>query len=166
MLSQVVTLLLKLVGCNAQIAITHLAIGEDIQVAQAAGPVSLLLGGHEHTPIIAQEDDKLIFKTGQNANWLGIVDLHIDVAADTDALSPTPPPPKQDPSAAVSASTFEDPESAPVPAPAPAAAAASPASAARSAGPVLAKVLSIVPSLQLQANLSELHCRDLSPWAD
>jgi len=69
---------LKAYGCQLLIGLTHLTMSEDSKVASTCrGKISVILGGHEHTPIIQQTDETFIFKTGQNGNWLGIVDFSV-----------------------------------------------------------------------------------------
>jgi 2',3'-cyclic-nucleotide 2'-phosphodiesterase (5'-nucleotidase family) len=61
------------------IALCHLHIGalqsldEDVALARALPSIALVLGGHEHVPFAQMEGGALIFKTGQNAQWLGAV---------------------------------------------------------------------------------------------
>jgi 5'-nucleotidase/UDP-sugar diphosphatase len=59
------------------IALTHLSVSEDIELAKAFPQIHVILGGHEHTPITLVQGETLIHKSGQNAYYLGRVDLDI-----------------------------------------------------------------------------------------
>ena len=61
------------------IAQTHVSMKEDIQIANETKGISVIIGGHDHKPFAQTENDVLIFKCGQNAYWLGIVDLLIEI---------------------------------------------------------------------------------------
>jgi len=88
------------------IAITHLSVHEDRKLARTYGSQGLqaLLGGHDHDAYAFMEQNTLVFKAGQNAFWLGIVDLRIEVtltlkpSATPDAPNSTPSPSSFDPS--------------------------------------------------------------------
>ncbi len=41
--------------------------------------VQVILGGHDHEPVTLMERTTLICKAGQNANWLGVVDLDVEL---------------------------------------------------------------------------------------
>ncbi len=49
------------------------SLDEDVALARALPSIALVLGGHEHVPFAQMEGGTLIFKTGQNAQWLGAV---------------------------------------------------------------------------------------------
>lgn len=51
------------------LALTHLPMNEDVQLAKKQGKLSLILGGHDHDCMAVMEESTLIFKAGQNANW-------------------------------------------------------------------------------------------------
>jgi 5'-nucleotidase/UDP-sugar diphosphatase len=44
---------LKLAGCNKIIALTHLGYGVDIELAKATKGIDVIIGGHSHTPVLA-----------------------------------------------------------------------------------------------------------------
>jgi 2',3'-cyclic-nucleotide 2'-phosphodiesterase (5'-nucleotidase family) len=69
---------LRQAGADVIIALTHLTIDEDRQVARQVPGISLILGGHEHDPITWYEGDTLIHKSGYDAHYLGRIDLVID----------------------------------------------------------------------------------------
>lgn len=64
-------------GADVVIALTHLSLAEDRELAVAVPGISLLLGGHDHSPWALFERDTLIFKAGQNGYWVGIVTLTV-----------------------------------------------------------------------------------------
>jgi 5'-nucleotidase len=61
-------------GAHVVVAVTHQAIAEDKMLGAAAG-VDLILGGHEHDPLVAEEARTLITKAGSDARYLVQVDL-------------------------------------------------------------------------------------------
>lgn len=62
------------------IGVTHQSYHQDQDLAMETGlDVALLLGGHDHLPFAFMENNTLIFKTGQNALWLGVVDIRFEV---------------------------------------------------------------------------------------
>ena len=71
---------LTFVPSDAVIAITHLPNIHDRQLARThSSTIQLILGGHDHDAIASQENGVLIFKAGQNAEFLGVIDLEIEV---------------------------------------------------------------------------------------
>lgn len=60
------------------VALTHQSLEEDMKLARKCPQVNLILGGHDHHPVSAVENNVLILKAGQNAEYLGIVDVHVD----------------------------------------------------------------------------------------
>lgn len=70
---------LKEQGADIIVALTHLFIDEDRQLAHEVPEIDIILGGHDHDPIVWYEKETLIMKTGQNAYFLGKVVLSIDL---------------------------------------------------------------------------------------
>jgi 2',3'-cyclic-nucleotide 2'-phosphodiesterase (5'-nucleotidase family) len=69
---------LKARGAQLLVAITHQEMGEDRALAAAPGvELDVILGGHEHEPLIAEEGRTLITKGGSDARYLVQVDLWI-----------------------------------------------------------------------------------------
>jgi 2',3'-cyclic-nucleotide 2'-phosphodiesterase (5'-nucleotidase family) len=61
---------LKKLNTDINIAITHQTISEDTNmVKQFPRDIHVILGGHEHHANAFMEQNTLIFKAGQNANW-------------------------------------------------------------------------------------------------
>ena len=61
-------------GAHVVVAVTHMEMAEDKALASAAD-VDLILGGHEHEPLVAEEGKALITKAGSDARYLVQVDL-------------------------------------------------------------------------------------------
>jgi 5'-nucleotidase len=71
------TKLLKDVGCEMVVALTHVDLVTDKRIADVPG-VDLIIGGHEHTPYVLMHAETLIIKCGQNVDHLGIVDVFFE----------------------------------------------------------------------------------------
>ncbi|MDX6384627.1 MAG: 5-nucleotidase / UDP-sugar diphosphatase [Blastocatellia bacterium] len=63
-------------GAQVIIALTHLSMREDKQLARCSG-VDLILGGHEHTLLESMSGHAPIFKMTSDARELGRIDLNI-----------------------------------------------------------------------------------------
>lgn len=61
-------------GAQVVVAVTHQEIAEDRALAGAA-EVDVILGGHEHDPMVAEDGKTLITKAGSDARYLVQVDL-------------------------------------------------------------------------------------------
>ena len=68
---------LKSLGCTILVALTHQSLYFDIELARTCPELNLILGGHDHHAVTCMEGECLIVKTGQNAQYLGVVDLYI-----------------------------------------------------------------------------------------
>lgn len=66
-------------GAQVIIALTHLSMGEDKQLARCSG-VDLIIGGHEHTLLESMSGHAPIFKMTSDARELGRIDLNISKA--------------------------------------------------------------------------------------
>eukprot|EP00808_Paulinella_micropora_P009291 g47748.t1 len=73
---------LKEQGAHVIVGVTHLTLEQDIELARAVKGITLLVGGHDHTPVQQLEGTTLIFKSGQNAAFLGVIDLQIVFSPD------------------------------------------------------------------------------------
>jgi 5'-nucleotidase len=63
-------------GAQLIVAVTHQAMAEDRALAAAPGvEVDVVLGGHEHEPLVAEEGGTLITKAGSDARYLVQIDL-------------------------------------------------------------------------------------------
>ena len=65
-------------GADVIVALTHLTIAQDRELADAVDGIDVILGGHDHDPITFYEGDVLIHKSGSDAHYLGVIDLAID----------------------------------------------------------------------------------------
>src|SRR5215212_3921664 len=63
-------------GVKVVVALTHLSMREDKEVARCAG-VNLIVGGHEHTLLESHAGTAPIFKMTSDARELGRIDLNI-----------------------------------------------------------------------------------------
>ena len=61
-------------GARLVVAVTHEALADDRALAAAAG-LDVILGGHEHVPLVAEEGKTLITKAGSDGRYLVQVDL-------------------------------------------------------------------------------------------
>ena len=64
-------------GAQIVVAVTHLDMREDRALAERAD-VDVILGGHEHEPLVFEEGKTLITKAGSDARYLVQVDLWMD----------------------------------------------------------------------------------------
>lgn len=73
-------------GAQVIIAITHLAMREDKEVARCAA-IDVIIGGHEHDPLESLAGRTPIFKWGADARDLGRIDLNIKLpSGDLDSI--------------------------------------------------------------------------------
>jgi 5'-nucleotidase len=63
-------------GAQVIVALTHLSMNEDKQLARCSG-VDVIIGGHEHTLLESMAGRAPIFKMTSDARELGRIDLHI-----------------------------------------------------------------------------------------
>lgn len=68
-------------GANVVVALTHLTIAEDRELAFAVKGIDLVLGGHDHDPISVYEGSTLILKAGHDGHYLGVVELAVSTNA-------------------------------------------------------------------------------------
>ncbi len=61
-------------GAEIVIALTHLDIAQDRALARAGG-IDIILGGHDHDPIMFFESGTLILKAGTDARYLAVADV-------------------------------------------------------------------------------------------
>jgi 5'-nucleotidase/UDP-sugar diphosphatase len=66
---------LKEQGAEVIIALTHLNFDDDVTLSRSVPGIDLILGGHDHEPMSRLESGTLIHKSGQDARWLGIIEL-------------------------------------------------------------------------------------------
>src|SRR4030095_2236056 len=63
-------------GAQVIVALTHLSMNEDKQLARCSG-VDLIIGGHEHTLLESMAGHAPIFKMTSDGRQLGRIDLNI-----------------------------------------------------------------------------------------
>jgi len=66
-------------GAHFVVAVTHQDMAQDRALA-ASGDVDLILGGHEHDPLIAEEGKALITKAGSDGRYLVQVNIWLTAA--------------------------------------------------------------------------------------
>lgn len=65
---------------EATVALTHMRLAQDRELAtRHDSDLDFILGGHDHEPVSMMIGTTLIHKSGQNAEWLGRVDLVVDL---------------------------------------------------------------------------------------
>ncbi|GLR78954.1 5'-nucleotidase C-terminal domain-containing protein (plasmid) [Azospirillum oryzae] len=69
---------LRAKGAAVVVALTHLTIAEDRELAAKVKGIDLILGGHDHDPISFYEGSTLILKAGHDAQYLGVVKLAVE----------------------------------------------------------------------------------------
>ena len=69
---------LKAQGAEVIIALTHLLMAEDRQLAQEVPEIDVILGGHDHDPMTYYDDRTFVHKSGQNAYYLARIDLILE----------------------------------------------------------------------------------------
>src|ERR1043165_4746532 len=72
-------------GVKVVVALTHLSMREDKEVARCAG-VNLIVGGHEHTLLESHAGSAPIFKMTSDARELGRIDLNITPSGELDSI--------------------------------------------------------------------------------
>lgn len=70
---------LRAAGANTIVAVTHLSMREDKQLARcAAGQIDVIVGGHEHTLLESSSAGTPIFKMTADGREMGRIDLNIN----------------------------------------------------------------------------------------
>jgi 5'-nucleotidase len=72
-------------GVKVVVALSHLSMREDKEVARCAG-VNLIVGGHEHTLLESHAGNAPIFKMTSDARELGRIDLNISPTGELDSI--------------------------------------------------------------------------------
>ncbi len=65
-------------GAQVIIALTHLHMADDQALLRQIPEIDLVIGGHDHDPLTATVDGRLIAKAGSDARWLGVTRLALD----------------------------------------------------------------------------------------
>ena len=69
---------LKAEGAEVIVALTHLDLIDEWDLADNVRGIHLILGGHDHLPIAFRRSGTAILQAGHDAHYLGIVDLHLE----------------------------------------------------------------------------------------
>lgn len=69
---------LQAAGADIVVAMTHLSIDQDRDLAASVSGINMILGGHDHDPITFYEGGVLIHKSGHNAHFLAAIDLWVE----------------------------------------------------------------------------------------
>src|SRR5207247_5155447 len=70
---------IRAAGAQVIVALTHLPMSEDKQLARCSG-VDVIIGGHEHTLLESMSGHAPIFKMTADARELGRIDLNLNRA--------------------------------------------------------------------------------------
>jgi len=62
-------------GANFVVALTHLDLSMDRDIARKVKGLDIILGGHDHDPMMVYEGKTLILKAGYDAHYLAIADI-------------------------------------------------------------------------------------------
>jgi 5'-nucleotidase / UDP-sugar diphosphatase len=84
-----VTLLKSEYSCDVIIAMTHLSLFKDKDLAESVPGIDLIVGGHDHDPAMLVQQKTMIVKCGQNIDYIGLVDLRLLCSLTTDSDSST-----------------------------------------------------------------------------
>ncbi len=71
---------MRAAGAQAVVALTHLSLAQDKQLARCAEGIDVIIGGHEHTLLQSASAGTPIFKMTADAREMGRIDLNIDPA--------------------------------------------------------------------------------------
>jgi 5'-nucleotidase len=69
---------IRAAGAQAIVALTHLSMKEDKELARCAEGIDVIIGGHEHTLLQSSSGGTPIFKMTADARQMGRIDLNID----------------------------------------------------------------------------------------
>ncbi|CAG0894512.1 unnamed protein product [Darwinula stevensoni] len=65
-------------GCEFVIALTHMRLPNDIRLLELAPSVDLVLGGHDHEPVIQELDGRYLVKSGTDFRNLSKITIRFD----------------------------------------------------------------------------------------
>lgn len=65
-------------GCDVIVAITHLDVTQDRELAVAVPDIHIILGGHDHSPHCQYQGETFILKSGQNGQFLSKIEFLIE----------------------------------------------------------------------------------------
>lgn len=85
---QVVRELREQDGCHVVIALTHLSVAEDRELARRVHGIDVLLGGHDHDPHTQYQGGSFIHKAGMDAKYLARIRLRLEKKVTMVSLNP------------------------------------------------------------------------------
>ncbi|KAG2385807.1 hypothetical protein C9374_002956 [Naegleria lovaniensis] len=65
-------------GCDVIIAMTHLTIADDRELARCCPGINLIIGGHDHSVHTQMQGDCFIHKAGHDAQYVSRLDISIE----------------------------------------------------------------------------------------
>jgi len=69
---------LKDQGADTIVALTHLTLAQDRELAREVRGINVILGGHDHDPMTVYEGGVFIFKVGADAQYLGVAKIQVE----------------------------------------------------------------------------------------
>ena len=69
---------LRRAGADLVVALTHLDLAEDERLAREVEGIDLVLGGHDHDPVIRQDSGAPVVKAGSDGKWLAVVEMRVE----------------------------------------------------------------------------------------
>jgi 2',3'-cyclic-nucleotide 2'-phosphodiesterase (5'-nucleotidase family) len=69
---------LKDQGADAIVALTHLTLAQDRELAREVKGIDVILGGHDHDPMTVYEGGVFIFKVGADAQYVGVAKIQVE----------------------------------------------------------------------------------------
>jgi len=67
-------------GAEIIVALTHLDLSDEWELAENVRGIHLILGGHDHLPVAFNRSGTAILQAAYDAHYLGVVDLHVEWA--------------------------------------------------------------------------------------
>ena len=65
-------------GADVVVALTHLDLSDEWELAESVRGIHLILGGHDHLPVAFSRSGTAILQAAYDAHYLGVVDLHVE----------------------------------------------------------------------------------------
>ncbi|HSE79065.1 MAG TPA: bifunctional UDP-sugar hydrolase/5'-nucleotidase [Alphaproteobacteria bacterium] len=65
-------------GADVIVALTHVSLADDRALAKQVKGIDIILGGHDHDPMMIYEGGVFIFKAGYDAHYLGVAEFDVD----------------------------------------------------------------------------------------
>ena len=65
-------------GADIVVALTHQDLAEDERMAREVEGLDLVLGGHDHEPVLKRDTGAAVVKAGGDAEWLAVAELRVE----------------------------------------------------------------------------------------